>query len=182
MDFFYFLVTGSKAWDAIYHANFFNGGGFTHGIICAFVIGAVCSLAFYFGCCNSDKTSKMANIGVWAGALAISALLAFFYADMIIIGQRGINDNKSVMRTYSFYKANEDYYINRTGQPGISQTEITDLAQKKTEIKSNLDKGGDVRFDFDLTTAILSMLFFFIISVCVKRFTINGKTIPIQKP
>ena len=86
------------------------------------------------------------------------------------------------MRTYSFYKANEDYYISRTGQPNISQTEITDLAQKKTEIKSNLDKGGDVRFDFNLTTAILSMIFFFLVSIGVKRFTINGKTIPVQNP
>ena len=124
----------------------------------------------------------MANFGVWAGALAISAVITFFYADMIIIGQRGITDNKSIMRTYSFYKANEDYYISRTGQPNISQTEITDLAQKKTEIKSDLDKGGDVRFDFNLTTAILSMVFFFIVSVGVKRFTINGRSIPFLKP
>lgn len=182
MDFFYFLVTGSKAWDPIYHANFFNGGGFSHGVICALIVGAVCAIAFYFGCCNSNKSSKMANIGVWAGALAISAVLTFFYADMIIIGQSGVTDNKSMMRTYSFYKANEDYYINRTGQPNISQTEITDLAQKRTEIKSNLDKGGDVRFDFNLTTSILAMVFFFLISICVKRFTINGRSIPFLKP
>ena len=182
MEFFYFLVTGSKAWEPIYHASFFNGGGFSHGVICALIIGAVCAIVFYFGCCNSNNTSKMANIGVWAGALAISAVITFFYADMIIIGQRGIADNQSVMRTYSFYKANEDYYISRTGQPNISQTEISDLAQKKTEIKSNLDKGGDVRFDFNLTTAILAMAFFFLTSVCIKRFTINGRSIPFLKP
>lgn len=124
----------------------------------------------------------MANIGVWAGALAISAVVTFFYADMVIIGQSGATDNSSIVRTHSFYKANEDYYINRTGQPNISKTEISDLAQKKTEIKSNLDKGGDVRFDFNLTTAILAMVFFFLTSVCVKRFTINGRSIPFLKP
>lgn len=182
MDFFYFLVTGSKSWEPIYHDNFFNGGGFTHGVVCALILGVVCAIAFYFGCCNSDKSSKMANIGVWAGALAITAVVTFFYADMIIIGQSGVNDNNSVMRTHSFYKANEDYYITRTGQPNISPTEINDLSQKKTEIKSNLDKGGDVRFDFNFTTAILSALFFFLTSIAVKRLTINGRSIPFLKP
>ena len=62
MEFFYFLVTGSKAWEPIYHANFFNGGGFSHGVICALIIGAVCAIAFYFGCCNSNNTSKLTKI------------------------------------------------------------------------------------------------------------------------
>lgn len=182
MDFIYFLVKGSAAWDSIYHANFFDGGGFIHGLISAAIIGAVCALVFYFGCCNSDKSSKMATIGVWTSVLIIGAVLTFFYADMVIIGKSGVNSDKSIMRTYSFYKANEDYYIARTRQPNISPSEITDLAKKKAEIKNNLDKGGDVRLNFDFTTAVLSMVFFFLTSIGVKRFTINGKAIPLKKP
>lgn len=182
MDLIYFLVMGSKSWEPIFHDNFFNGGGFTHGLIAAAIIGAVCSVVFYFGCCNSYKSSKMANIGVWTCALIISGALTFFYADMIIIGQRGVADNNSVTRTHSFYKAIEDNYINRVRLGAVSQTEIADLAQLKTKIKSDLDKGGDVRFDFNFNTAMLAMVFFFLTSLCVKRFTISGRSIPFLKP
>jgi len=178
MEFFYFLVTGSKSWEPIYHENFFNGGGFTHGVVIALILGILFSVIFYFGFCNSNEESKMANIGVWAVALVISAALTFFYADMIIIGKSGITDNESVMRTHSFYKANEEYYISRVGQPNVSQQEILQLADQKMTIKSNLDKGDDVRFVFNLTSAILAGLFFFLTSIIVKRFTTNGRHIP----
>ena len=59
---------------------------------------------------------------------------------------------------------------------------IEDLTKTHNQIKNDLDKGGDVRFDFDITTAVLAVIFFFITSVIVKRFTINGKTIPFEKP
>lgn len=183
MDFFYFLVTGSKAWEPHFHKNFFiDQGGFSWGLYGALIIGAVVACAFYFGCCNSSKTSKSANIGVWAVSLCLCAVISYFYADFVVIGDSKTTDNNSVFRTHSFYKANDDYFIKVTSQPGVSQTLIDDLTQKRNEIKYNLDKGGDVRFDFDITTAVLAVIFFFITSVIVKRFTINGKTIPFEKP
>lgn len=183
MDLFYFLVTGSKAWEPHFHENFFNvQGGFLWGIIGALIIGVVCSCAFYFGCCNSSKSSKLANINVWTISLVISAVIAYLYADLVVIGDSATTDNTSVFRTHSFYKANDDYFIQQTSKPGVSQTFINDLTQKKNEIKNNLDKGGDVRFDYDITTAFLAAIFFFFTSILVKRFTINGKSIPFLKP
>ena len=183
MDFFYFLVTSSGSWNSHYHANFFNvQGGFLWGFVGALILGALAACAFYFGCCNSSKTSKSANIGTWAISLCLCAVVSYFYADSVIIGDSNTTDNTSVFRAYAFYKANDDYFIKEISQPGVSQTYIDDLAQKKNEIKYNLDKGGDVRFDFDITTAFLAAIFFFITSIVVKRFTIGGKTIPFEKP
>lgn len=183
MDFFYFLVTGSKSWEPHYHENFFNTqGGFLWGIIGALVIGVICACAFYFGCCNSKKSSKSANLGVWAITMLICAVVAYFYADLVVIGDSATTDNSSLFRTHSFYKANDDYFIQQTSQSGVSETLINDLTQTKNTIKTNLDKGGDVRFDYDITTALLAAIFFFLTSLIVKRFTINGKTIPFQKP
>lgn len=108
--------------------------------------------------------------------------MSYFYADFVVIGDSNTTDNTSVFRAHSFYKANDDYFIQQTSVPGVSQTFIDDLTQKRNEIKYNLDKGGDVRFEFDITTAILAAIFFFITSIIVKRFTINGKTIPFERP
>jgi hypothetical protein len=183
MDFFYFLVTGSKAWEPHYHQNFFiTQGGFLLGVIGALIIGAVFALAFYFGCCNSKKSSKSANLSVWALFLLLGAVVSYFYADLVVIGDTATTDKNSVFRTHSFYEANNQYYLQKTNQSGVSKTLMEDLTNKRNEIKSNLDKGGDVRFDYDITTAVLAILFFFIVSVIVKRFTINGKTIPFLKP
>lgn len=182
MDFIYFLVTSSKDWTNTFHDNFFNThGGFAMGVVGATVIGIALSLAFYFGCCNSNKSSKSATIGVWSVFLIVSSVIAYFYADLVVIGDASTKDDQSVFRAYSFYKANDDYYWNQT-KTGVNETYSTDLSQKKEEIKSNLDKGGDVRFKYDLTTAVLTAFIFFIFSLIIKRFTINGKTIPYQKP
>lgn len=183
MDFFYFLVTGSDSWEPHYHENFFNiQGGFLWGFIGALILGIIVASAFYFGCCNSSKSCKSANIGVWAISLCICAVMSYFYADFVVIGDSNTTDNTSVFRAHSFYKANDYYFIQQTSVPGVSQTFIDDLTQKRNEIKYNLDKGGDVRFEFDITTAILAAIFFFITSIIVKRFTINGKTIPFERP
>lgn len=183
MDFFYFLVTDNKAWEPHYHENFFNAqGGFLLGIIGALVIGVICACAFYFGCCNSKKTSKSANLGTWAITMFICAVVAYFYADLVVIGDPATTDNTSIFRTHSFYKANDDYYIQETSKPNVSETLINDLTQTKNTIKTSLDKGGDVRFDYDITTTLLAAIFFYLTSLIVKRFTINGRTIPSQKP
>ena len=86
MDIFYFLV--SKTNWTNYHENFFNTeGGFATGVIAALIIGALIAIAFYFGCCNSSKSAKQANIAVWALALLFSGVVGYFYADWQIIGR-----------------------------------------------------------------------------------------------
>ena len=180
MEFLYFLVTGSDAW-SLYHQNFFVAqGGFTTGVIAAAVIGAVLSWAFYFGCCNSKDTQKSANIGVWAAFLLIAIVVGYLFADNVVIGSSSTTDKSSLFRKYSFYEANDTYYLNET--KGASPTKIEDLASLNATIKANLDKGGDVRKPYNVTTAVLTAIFFFITSMMVKRYTISGKGIPFKKP
>ncbi len=184
MDFFYFLVTGSPDYDNVYHLNFFeNCGGFSHGIIAALIIGLIISAAFYFGCCNSRTSQKSANIGMWFIFMAIAALIGYFYADFVIMGETNAVDNTGIFREYSFYKANEDYYTEQSRVQFENEQLLDELFNKKGEIQAALDRGEDVRFDFDLTTALLAALFFFFPwSVLLKRFTINGKAVPFLKP
>ena len=181
MDIFYFLVTSSKSWTTNFHQNFFiEGGGFTNGFLGALALGVVLACIFYFFLCNSEKTSKQANIGVWSIFLVIAGIAGYLYADMFIIGKSNA-ENGSVFKEYSFYQANQDYYVEKASHNPNKAT-LEQLNRDMNNIKSELDKGGDVRFDFSITTAVLCILFFFITSMIVKRFTINGKSIPMLKP
>ena len=183
MEIFYFLVTGSKAWTNNFHENFFNEqGGFMLGFLGALFIGTILAGIFYFGLCNSKKSAQYANINIWLVAMLLSAIVSYFFADLVVIGDSKTTDKDSLFRKYSFYQANEVYYIIESRKPGASPTYEKDLFAKKDDIKGKLDKGKDVRFDFDITTAVLAILFFFIVSIIVKRFTINGKGIPFIKP
>lgn len=179
MDILYFLV--SKTNWTNYHENFFNTeGGFAAGVIAALIIGALIAVAFYFGCCNSSKSAKQANIAVWAVALLLSGVVGYFYADWQIIGESSTHQGMFVSGS-SFYEINERYYIEETSKNPSQSTQVS-LNKTKNEIQEALDKGNDVRFDFALNTALLAIAFFFLTSVLVKRFTINGKNIPFMKP
>lgn len=193
MDFLYFLVTDSKIWkdDTLgFHKNFFaDGGGFTLGWVGALVLGLIFCLVFYFGCCNSKKSSKSANIGVWAIFMIIAAAASYFYGDYVVIGQPRVKEGKaqteSIFRKYSFYKANKDYVIIKTDKrinPSATPESNKRYREAEKTIAGNLDKGKDVRFDFDITTAVLGAVFFFIFSILFKRFTINGRSVPFLKP
>ncbi len=178
MEFLYFLVTGSDSWENQYHQNFFvTQGGFTFGFVAALIIGVLFSCIFYFGFCNSKNTQKSANMGVWAVCLLIAIVIGYLFADYVIIG----DSTDAVFRDCSFYKANDEYYVAQT-RGSVSPAKINDLASLQTKIKSDLDKGGDVRLPYDITTAVLTAIFFFLASIGVKRFTISGKAIPFLKP
>ena len=179
MDIFYFLVSKMK-WTN-YHENFFNTEeGFAVGVIAAFIIGALIAIAFYFGCCNSSKSAKQANIAVWALALLLSGVVGYFYADWQIIGENSTHQSMFVSGS-SFYEKNEKYYIEETSKNPSNSTQVS-LNNTKNRIQEDLDKGNDVRFEFDLNTALLAIGFFFLTSILVKRFTIDGKNIPFMKP
>lgn len=181
MESLYFLVTGSPSWDIEFHNNFFiTKDAFLWGFVLAAVLGLVFCLAFYFGCCNSKKSAKSANIGVWAVFMLITGLCTYFVSDMVIIG--GSQQPGSVFYEYSFYKSNEDHYLKLSQNPNASDSLLQEWAITKQNIRQDLNKGGDVRFDYDITNTVYALLFFFLWSLLFKRFTHNGKSIPLQNP
>lgn len=182
MEKLFFLVTGSDAWTDTFHKNYFveNGdcllgkiGAFTDLFVISVLIGIVVSVAYYFLFCNSTKSNKGASIGNWCIAMVVAALLAFAYSDQITIGHRN-SDNQT-----GFYQANEDYFTNSVFT--ADQDRDNTYSHKQT-IAEDLDNYKDVRLPLDGTAAVYSVVFFCITSMVVKRFTINGKTIPFARP
>lgn len=176
MDFFYFLVTDDNSWEPLFHPNYFNSVGFLYGVLGAFAIGAVLALIFYFGCCNNKDSVKYSTKSIWAIFLLIAGVVGYFYADVALIG----DPDTTKPGTFSFSEANNQYYIEQA--KGAPVEKVSQLNQIHTKIKSDLKKGGDIRFPFAITTSVLTILFYFIVSLVVKRFTYTGKAIPMLKP
>ncbi len=178
MDFFYFLVTQHEKYGDAgdFHADYFGTVGFLYGFLGALVIGVICALIFYFGCCNNPKSVKTATPSIWAIFLIISGVIGYFYADFALIG----DPDNSAPGTISFVEVNNQGCVDK--KEGEVSTNIASINSAYETIKNDLKKGQDVAFEFDLTTAVLAMIFYFLCSLLVKRFTIAGKAIPMLKP
>lgn len=177
MEFLYLWVTKSSAWEPHFHENFFNDRyGFFWGFIGAVVIGVIFSVVFYFGCCNSKTTCRLAKRGYWIIAMGICAAVACLYANFVVIG----TGDQALPFHVNFYQANNSYYLEKT--EGAPEALITDLTRGLDTIKHSLDEPfGDVRLEYGITTAALAAISFFVVSIVVKRFTINGRTVPFKK-
>lgn len=177
MDFFYFLVKDENSgWDPIFHADYFDKVGFLYGFLGALAIGAIIALVFYFGLCNNRDNVKGATKTNWLIFLLIAGVAAYFYADFVLIG----NPDTTTPGTVSFCENNNRLLIElNQGKP---QPVVTQNTQAYVKIKDDLQKGHDVAFAFDITTAFLACIFYFLVSLIVKRFTIAGKAIPFLQP
>lgn len=179
---YHFVVT-SNAWEPKFHENFFVvHHAFLYGLLWAFGIGAMIAIIYYFSCCNSKNTIKLANLPSWCVAGVVAAVFTFFVADWVIIGKTGVSDRNSLYYTYSFYNANESYYNDQAKINRNNDKIVKELALTKQRIKTDLDQGNDVRIPFAATTTVLSVVFFVVSSFCVKGLTRNGKHIPIIWP
>lgn len=182
MDFLYYFVTKSFDWEPKYHQNFFvDHNAFVYGLVWAIVLALVFAIAFYFCLCNNKESCSSAKLPVWLVFLALSGISSYLVADWGIIGKKNITDQTSVFYKYSFYNTNEAYYAEQARNNSNEQL-LQELAKKKNEIRMDLNQGNDVRVPFDMTCAVYGLIFFYLFSVVLKGFTINGKTIPHMWP
>lgn len=184
MDLFYFLVTSLEQYsDKLgFHKYFFEGElpswlkdvapfpAFYEGFLCSLGIGAAIALAFYFGMCNGESV-KPATRTNWYIGLLLVALAAFFVSDIMFIGADGNPGS-------GFYGACQEYakkfMENHTG----NQQDIKACLDEFNKIKTALNEGNDVALMFNVSNALLSMLFYLLASIGVKNFTKHGSQIP----
>ena len=179
----YHFVVSSQAWEPKFHENFFvTHNAFTYGLMWAAIIGIIVAVLYYFACCNSKNTTKMASLPAWCVAGVLAAALTFLVADWVLIGKSGVSDRNSMFYTYSFYNANETYYNEQSKQNMKNEKLVKELAATKQKIQTELNQGNDVRMPYTATTTVLSIVFFCVASFCVKGATRNGKHIPVKWP
>ena len=158
-----------------YHAHFFEeSGGFAIALAIAGGAALICALVFYFGLCTSLKTIRSASLPVWIVFLILSAGVSFVAADQVLIGSEPEDDSEVV--SSNFYADMEDYYLEMADEAPTSEQEKMNKA--KNEIIEQLNQGDDVAMMLGLNTAIWSGVFFYILSILLKGFSVNGVAIP----
>lgn len=185
MEYIYFWVTKfTDAWGDKYgfHANYFNGplqsgsNWFFWGFLIILGVAAAVAAGFYFGLCNG-RSNKNATLTNWLIALVATGVIAFCFSHFIVIGQ-GV-DGKAGS---GFYKANQQYCMDYCLQNKNNPQVVSDCRVELNKITNQLQKGNDVALPYDLTNVILSLLFFWIISIFIKGFSVHGASVPHHWP
>lgn len=184
MKSFFFLVGGMDQYadDYGYHEHFFETiGGFGTALIIAAVFAVVCAAIYYFTLCMSKNTIKCATLPIWIIALVVSGALTFATTSLVLIG----NDNEegdeaALTYAHSFYRDLEDYYIEISEE--APEPEQAMMMKAKNQIIEQLNQSEDVALRFNLNATIYALLFFYIASIIMKGFSVNGIAIPLLWP
>lgn len=177
MEILFKLVSSAEAYadDYGFHSHFFEeSGGFTTALIIAIAVAAVCAVIYYFGLSMSHKTINAATLPVWIVFLLLSAGISFVASEQIVIGSETEED--SDLTASNFYADLESYCIDLCD--GAPKTEAEEINRAKNEIIENLNQGDDVALMLGLNTAIWSLIFFYLLSIVFKGFSVNGGAIP----
>jgi len=181
MEILFKLVSSAEAYADEYgfHAHFFeSAGGFTTAFLITLAVAAVCCIIYYFGLCMSNKTIQAATLPVWIVFLLLSAGISFVATDMIVIGSEVEEDSEAT--SSNFYADLDSYYIDLASD--APKTEAEAMNEAKNDIIQALDQGDDVALMLGLNSAILAVVFFYILSIILKGFTTTGVAIPHLKP
>ena len=197
----FFLVSGMSQYkDSFgYHANFFEtNGAFTIAFVAALIIAFVCAAIFYFGFCMSGKTFKAATLPTWIITLIVACACTFLFTSQVLIGHdsssfsddeeeveddvAGIDEGNANSIFHNFYLDMENYYNIKSQEDDITEEEINELMDEKETIKEALNQGEDVALMFNLNATLFALIFFYIISIIMKGFTVNGVCIPHKWP
>lgn len=197
----FFLVSGMSQYkDSFgYHANFFEtNGAFAIALIAALIMAVVCAAIFYYGFCMSSKTFKVATLPTWIVTLIVAGACTFLFTSQALIGHDGgslsddedmeevdaseVDEGNASSKIHNFYVDMENYFNIKSQEEDITEEEINELMEEKENIKEALNQGEDVALMFNLNATIYALIFFYIISIIMKGFTVNGVCIPHKWP
>lgn len=173
MDLFYYFVTSLDQYAdkfGFHNYYFVENGAFTAGFWYSFGIGVVVALAFYFGLCNGESVKHATRVN-WGIGLLLVALAAYFIGDFLIIGSDGNPGS-------GFYCACQEFANNFMSHNIGNNQAVQECQMELNRILEELRKGNDVALMFNVTNAVLSMLFYFLTSLGVKNLTKMGSHIP----
>lgn len=171
MNQIYFLVTAMETWqlDGRFLPNYFiTNGGFVSALVIALVV-ALFAIAIFYGWIGTS-VDRLATVPVWIITMIIAGVVAFGVTQAVIIGssnaQTGVF-NDIVNYTNDLTKDEKD--------PNLAAQFLSQSQKLKEDLSSAT---CDVVLALNLENAVLSMFFFFLMSLCVKKLPPFTKYIP----
>lgn len=170
----YFLVSQCETWlnndpNGYLEHYFCSDGGFTHAFLIALAIAIVAAIVFYGWI--GMAVNRLANLGVWLAILFADAVLTFIITKMSVIGNSGA--------ITGIFKSIDEHRNELSTQIPVNATTARDnLFNTTTQIIDTLSNGCDVTYGLNISNVVISIILFFIISLCVKNLTIHATHIP----
>ena len=174
MEQIYFLVSQCETWlnndpNGYLEHYFCSDGGFTHAFLIALAIAIVAAIVFYGWI--GMAVNRLANLGVWLATLFADAVLTFIITQMSVIG------NSDAMT--GIFKSIEEHRSELSTKIPVNDTTGQDnLSNTTTQIIDTLSNGCDVTYGLNISNVIVSIVLFFVISLCVKKLTTHATHIP----
>lgn len=174
MEKLYFFVTSCGTWkdsdpNQYLSEYFINQSGFLNSFLIALVI-AIIFAAIFYGWIGM-AVDRLANLGVWLGTLVIDGIVTFLGTKLLVIGsqaaQSGIFNsivNKQSELLSQIPVADE-----------VGRNTLMSTTSKLVDIIAN---NGDVVCSLLIGNAIISIILFVIISICVKSITTYATHVP----
>lgn len=174
MEKIYSLVSQCETWlngdpNEFLHQFFIEESGFTHAFLIALLVAIVCAAVFYGWI--GMAVNRLSNLVVWLCTLLVDALATLVLTSVMLIGNNDAG-------TGIFHSISEKL-------PKVLETMGVDDAAGRTMVNSQanelidkLSNGCDVTSNLYITNVLLSILLFFIISICVKNMTTHATHVP----
>lgn len=173
----YFFVTMCKTWQyndpkRFLHHYFITNDAF----ITCFLIAlgaAIVGAALFYGWIGNQSV-RLSKVSTWLVILLAVGLVSLGLTHLSVIG--------SAESQTGFFEDLISYRTELLNKEEIPDEQFTQFETEVTQVREAMDKGCDVVYMLDLGNAILAIVFFFIISLCVKRFTTYAVAVPLDKP
>jgi hypothetical protein len=148
----------------------------------ALAIAVVVGALYYFGVCN--YVFKLAKRWVWFCVLALVFIVTFFTTMQLIVGHDADEPEES---TGIFFTAHEKEAVlfEDANNAGSDKTMIEKIESTASDFREQFKAKEDsiimyetLPYEMSLVNAIFAMIFFFVFSIFVKRFTTHGAAVP----
>lgn len=169
------LLNGGESEDYVdYYTDYFVNTSVCGDVfMSAVLISLGVALIYYFVICN--KSFALAKRGVWIIVLILTCCVTFFVSNSII---RGYDSEAVESSTGAFFAA----YQTETEKLDNTADDSERIAIQETahDYREAFESGEEtLSIEIALVNAIYAMFFFFVFSLCFKRFTTHGSAIPI---
>ena len=173
MDKLFILVEKTQLWLngdklSLLHSYFVEGTGFTNALLIALLWSVVGLLFFYLFI--GMRSVRLSNVPVWLATLLVGGLLTWATTDKVVVG--------SFEAQTGFFQKAEEIRVEKC-RKALTDEERNDINAKCHSTVEEMKRPmNSVSLTLNGTTTVFYVLFFFMGSLGVKRFTIHASAIP----
>lgn len=174
MEKIYSLVAQCGTWlnddpNGFLQQYFIEESGFTHAFLIALVVAMMCAGVFYGWI--GMAVNRLSNLVTWLCTMLVDAIATFVLTRIMLVGSNDTGTGIFHSITEKLPKVLETMGVDDE----IGRAQVMSQAN---ELIDKLTNGCDVTNSLYITNIVLTIILFFIISICVKNLTTHATHVP----